>query len=75
MKEIITSRQNPRVKEVCGLTEKKKRRQTGLFRLDGIKLFREALIVGVKIETVFLREPASTTVEETVYRAMAEGRL
>ena len=75
MKEIITSRQNPRVKEVCGLTEKKKRRETGLFRLDGIKLFCEAIASGVEIETVFLREPASATVEAAVRRAMAEGGL
>lgn len=57
------------------MTEKKKRRQTGLFRLDGVKLFCEALASGVAPETVFLREPASAAVEETVRRAMAEGRL
>ena len=55
MKEWITSRQNPQIRLVCGLAEKKKRRETGWFRFDGIKLLHEALANGIDLHAVFLR--------------------
>ena len=64
-KEIITSRQNPTVKRVCSLLEKKNRRAEGLFRFDGIKLFEEALQTGLVLRFVLLSEGAS---EEVVRR-------
>ncbi|MBQ9783107.1 MAG: RNA methyltransferase [Clostridia bacterium] len=75
MKEIITSRQNPRVREVCALTEKKKRRETGLFRFDGVKLLGEALRGGIDLETVLVRQPASAAVETLLREAVSAGRL
>ncbi|MBQ7383191.1 MAG: RNA methyltransferase [Clostridia bacterium] len=56
---IITSRQNPSVKRVCSLSEKKRRDEYGLFRLDGVKLFREALDCGLEIESVYIRESSA----------------
>ena len=51
-REIITSRQNPTVKRICSLLEKKSRRREGLFRFDGIKLLCEAAKKGLDIELI-----------------------
>lgn len=75
MKEIITSRQNPRVKNLCGLAEKKKRRQSKTFRFDGVKLLREALLCGLHPREVFLRYPVSEEIEELVAWGIKEGLL
>ena len=75
MKEVISSRQNSRIREVCGLVEKKIRRQTGLFRFDGIKLLREALCANVEIHSIYVRMPMSRTVEEVLADAKRQGRI
>ena len=41
--EIIRSRQNRRVVELCKLTDRKAREATKKFRFDGIKLLEEAI--------------------------------
>ncbi len=74
MKEIITSRQNPRVKSVRALSDKKGRRNEGLFRFDGIKLFREAP-EWVELSLVVLRHPMSDAVRASVCQALSEGRI
>ncbi len=74
-KEIITSRQNPTVKRICALLEKKNRRAEGLFRFDGIKLFEEALAVGLKLSYVVLSEGASAEISARVWRVAEEGLL
>lgn len=51
-REIIISRQNPTVVKLAALLDKKERKQSGLFRIDGCKLFREALACGAGIELV-----------------------
>ncbi|MGM9643038.1 MAG: TrmH family RNA methyltransferase [Eubacteriales bacterium] len=50
--EIIISRQNPTVVKLAALLDKKERKQSGLFRIDGCKLFREAVACGAGIELV-----------------------
>jgi len=50
--EIITSRQNSLVRTVCALSEKKARRESGLFRFDGKKLLAEALDSDIEIKYV-----------------------
>ena len=55
-KEVIRSRQNKLCKLVCSLERKKAREETGLFRFDGVKLCREALMKGVEIEYVVVCE-------------------
>lgn len=50
--EIITSRQNPTVRELAALLDKKERRRSRLFRIDGYKLFREAVNCGAEIKLV-----------------------
>lgn len=51
-KEIITSRQNPTVIKLCALLDKKERRKTRLFRIDGHKLVSEAIDCGAHIDLV-----------------------
>lgn len=62
--ETVTSRQNPFVKEVCALSEKKQREKSGLFRFDGLKLCEEALRAGVEITAVVVRESSTARVRE-----------
>ena len=64
--EIITSRQNASVIAACKLSEKKHRDAEGKFRIDGIKLFEEAVMSGVSIETVFVREDAVQKLEARI---------
>ena len=70
--EIITSRQNPRVKSVAALSDKKARKKAELFRFDGIKLFCEAL-GRVRIDSVFVRYPESEGIAKSVRDAIDGG--
>jgi len=62
MECMITSRQNPRVKAVCALSEKKERERSGLFRMDGIKLLEEAIAHGVCLTEIYIRQSSYDTV-------------
>ena len=73
--EVVTSRQNPTVKRICSLAEKKKRHAEGLFRFDGIKLFREAAQCGICIEYAVIREDVSGEIEACVADAIKCGKL
>ena len=75
MREVITSRQNERVKALAALGEKKHRRATGRFRADGKKLFLEALSSGAEIVEVWVSEKASSAVREAVDRAIELGKI
>ena len=66
--EIIRSRQNRTVVEVCKLADRKARDASKSFRFDGIKLFEEAIKKQLHIELVLLR--ASTA--ERVAREMLD---
>ncbi len=56
--QTITSRQNPLIVETAKLKDKKYRRKTGLFLIEGKKLFSEALSSGIRPERVFVTERA-----------------
>lgn len=75
MKTLVTSRQNPTVKRLCALLEKKARRRERLFRFDGIKLLCEAAAKGVDIELVALCESVDESVKERVCGLIDSGRL
>lgn len=53
---VITSRQNGQVVLLGKLGERKHRSKEGLFRFDGKKLFLEAVLCGLDVRQVFLRE-------------------
>lgn len=54
----ITSRKNPIISDVIKLYDKKQRDSSLLFLASGIKLLKEAVISGLKIEYVFFTEKA-----------------
>lgn len=74
-KEVITSRQNPTLKRICSLSEKKGRREEGLFRFDGIKLFGEALQKELDIKYVLVCKGAPSSVTDAVESALLKGAL
>ncbi len=74
-RQIISSRQNPLVKLVCGLADKKNRKKQGLFRFDGIKLLCEALDAHVSLEYVICRAPIGARLEKLLSEALTNGRL
>lgn len=74
-KEIITSRQNPTVKRICSLNDKKGRRNERLFRFDGIKLFGEALNKRIDVRYAVVCTDAPSTVKSAVEDAVKSKRL
>ncbi len=71
-RDVITSRQNPLVKELCSLSEKKYRERLGLIRFDGVKLLLEAILSGVPITSVVVRESSVAFLENRM-RALSDG--
>ena len=67
---VITSRQNPSVKRLCFLLEKKGRESSGLFRFDGVKLFCEAVSCGIEIESVYVRESSADSLEDRLAKEL-----
>lgn len=67
--EIIRSRQNRRVVELCKLTDRKARESTRKFRFDGIKLLEEAIKNCVEVESVFVRESSSQQIDNLLKKA------
>lgn len=73
-KELITSRKNAEVLDVCALLDKKGREREGRFRFDGIKLFLEAAASAPDaIETIFIKESEKDKIIDTVERAFARN--
>lgn len=60
--EIIRSRQNKNIVELCKLTDRKAREASKTFRFDGIKLLEEAIKNDVEICAVFLSSSAQDRV-------------
>ena len=63
-REIISSRQNRTVVEVCKLNDRKARDAGRIFRFDGVKLCEEALRKGVELQTVLLRASSADRIRE-----------
>lgn len=53
---ILTSKNNPLIKETASLKEKKYRKALGLFLVEGVKMAREALNSSCEVERVFISE-------------------
>ncbi|MBE6533960.1 MAG: RNA methyltransferase, partial [Ruminococcaceae bacterium] len=74
-KNTVTSRQNPTVKRICALLEKKSRRRERAFRFDGIKLLCEAATKDVCIELVAVSETLSDSVRLKIEELIERGFL
>ena len=57
--EILTSKTNPRVKSAAALLDRRERKKTGRFLLEGARLCADAAANGVTVETLFLTEAAA----------------
>ena len=70
----ITSLQNPRIKAIRALSQRKRRQETGLFFAEGIRLAGEALQTGADIETLVVAPELlrSNFGRDTVRRARDE---
>ena len=65
-KEVVTSRQNPTVKLVCSLADKKTRRAERAFRFDGVKLFSEAIACRLDVTHVVLSDNADKKIKSNI---------
>ena len=68
--EIVRSRQNRRVVELCKLGDRKAREAARKFRFDGIKLFEEALKNEIELDAVFFRESEAESLTRRFLPAM-----
>ena len=71
--EVIVSRQNRRVVDLCKLEDRKARQAQKRFRFDGVKLFCEAVIRDVPLVCIYLRKSSIDRVENR-FRELT-GRL
>ena len=71
----ITSLQNPRIKAIRALSQRKRRQETGLFFAEGIRLVGEAVQTGADVETLVVATELlrSDFGRDTVRRAREEG--
>ena len=71
----ITSLQNPRIKAIRALSQRKRRQETGLFFAEGIRLAGEAVQTGTDIETLVVAPELlrSDFGRDTVRRARESG--
>ncbi len=53
---VLTSKNNPLIKETASLKEKKGRKETGLFLVEGVKMSQECVLSDFEIERVFVAE-------------------
>ena len=51
---ILTSKNNPLIKETVALKEKKARKEYGMFLVEGRKMAKECLNSGFEIDRVFV---------------------
>lgn len=72
---MLTSAQNPRIKAIRALSQRKKRRETGLFFAEGIRLVGEAVQTGADLETIVVAPKLlrSDFGRDTVQRAEQDG--
>lgn len=71
--EIICSRQNRTVVELCKLSDKKAREATKAFRFDGIKLFEEAVRKHLEVTLVALRESNAARLTEQLSQKLGRA--
>lgn len=71
-RDVISSRTNPLVVAVAKLEDKKYREREGLFRFDGLKLFREAVLCKLPIEYLLLRQSTSERILSDIERAFED---
>ena len=74
---VITSKSNPIIKTVASLAEKKFRKQTGLYLVEGIKTVKECIAAGCEIDRIICTEDneslfaGATVVSDAVFKSIS----
>lgn len=71
--EIVRSRQNRTVVELCKLSDRKGREEQRAFRFDGVKLFCEAVKKGVELQTVVFCASRAEALSDRLRRECGNG--
>lgn len=75
LNEIITGRNNPKIKWAASLSDKKYRSEYGFFIAEGEKLALEAIDTGLNIKCIFISEGKRTEMLSLLQRASADIKL
>ena len=70
---IITSKNNPLIKETASLKEKKGRKLHGSFLVEGVKMSRELQKSGLVLERAFVSEALVDTVDFPKEKTVIKG--
>ncbi len=74
---LITSKSNPLIKKVAALSDKKFRKQLGLYVVEGLKTVNECILAGCQIENIICTEAAASgfngavIVSESVFKSIS----
>lgn len=77
---LITSKSNPLIKKISSLTEKKYRKEYGLYVVEGVKPVNECILAGCEIDTVVTipafegRYQNQVIVSEQVFASISEEK-
>lgn len=78
---ILTSKSNPFIRETAALKDKKGRRESGLFLVEGAKMVRECMRSGLETEAVILAEsyageefPDAVRVSDELFRRLSDEK-
>ncbi len=77
---MITSTDNPKIVEAAKLSDKKYRKSTMNYLIEGIRLVRDAIRYGAQLEDIFIREgaadiadfPKATVVSDKVFAKLSD---
>ncbi|MBC8569251.1 TrmH family RNA methyltransferase [Zongyangia hominis] len=73
--QVLESRDNPVIKRLCRLMQKKSaRREQGLFVAEGVRLCREAALSGVVIEQAFFTREAAEKYPEDINFLISQSK-
>lgn len=72
--DVITSKQNKCVKEASGLLRTKGRKEAKMTRIDGVKLFSEAVACGASVPKIYLLESRAEELLHAMDAASPEWR-
>ena len=59
--QVITSKENPLIKQICKLKEKKYRNEYGQYLVEGVKLVKEAIEEKADIKHIVINEEMKET--------------
>ena len=71
-KMLITSKSNPKIKKIASLKQKKYREEFGEYLVEGYKMVKEAIEMGMDLATVVLTEEGLLKMSDIVEKTNAE---